>query len=62
MKTTVYSIGRKSGYGQYFLQKETPKGKITRVHCTDSQLFDDYSDGKASQRRLKSQFDFYYNK
>jgi len=59
---TVYSIARKSGYGQYNLIKETPSGKITKVHCTDSQLFDDYTEGKASQRRLKMLFDFYYKK
>jgi hypothetical protein len=58
MKAT-YFMQRKSGYGQYNIVKETAKGKITKVHCTDSQMYDDFSDGKCSQKRLKSQFESY---
>lgn len=58
---TIYSIARKSGYGQYNLIKETPSGKTTKVHCTKSQLFDNFTENKASQKKLKMLFDFYYN-
>jgi hypothetical protein len=54
---TRYEMGMKSGYGQYYIQKTTPAGKTTRVHCTDSQMWDDQSEGKLSQRRLKRVFD-----
>ena len=57
MKTTTFTMTRKSGYGQYLIVKETPSGKTTSKHTTDSQLFDDYTEGKASQRRLKRIFD-----
>ena len=47
---------RASGYGQYKIVKKTPKGKITKVHSTDSQLWDRISDGYALQKKLASIF------
>lgn len=57
--TSSFSMGRLSGYGQYYIEKTTPGGKTTKVRTTDSQLFDDYQDGKVSQARLKRVYDFY---
>lgn len=59
---TTYGMGRKMGYGQYFIVKETPSGKTTKMHCTDSQLWDDYTEDKVSQARLKRTFDFLASK
>jgi len=53
---TIYYMERASGYGQYKIVKKTPKGKITKVHSTDSQLWDRISDGYALQKKLASIF------
>ena len=54
--TTKFSMERSNGYGQYNIVKTTPSGKITKKHTTDSELWDDYSDGKVSQSRFKRIF------
>jgi hypothetical protein len=47
---------RANGYGQYKIVKVTPKGKKSRNHSTDSQLWDDHTEGKVSQARFKRIF------
>ena len=59
---TTYSIIRASGYGQYYIIKTTSGGKVYKVHCTDSRLYDDYTDGKRVQSRLREVFNFHANK
>ena len=56
-KKTTYSMVRTSMYGHYYIVKETPSGKTSKALITDSQLFDDYNDGKRVQSRLKAVFD-----
>ena len=53
---TTFKMKRANGYGQYLIVKETPSGKVTTVGTTDSQLFDDFTDGKPVQSRLKMVF------
>lgn len=55
-KTSQFYMERGNGYGQYSIVKVTPRGKKSRVHCTDSQAWDAQSEGKLSQRRLKRLF------
>lgn len=55
-KYTWYYMERGNGYGQYCIVKVTPSGKKTRQHSTDSQAWDDNTDGKLSQNRLKKLF------
>ena len=50
-------MARTTMYGHYYIVKETPCGKISKVLTTDSELFDDYNSGKRVQSRLKSVFD-----
>ena len=54
--TSQYYMERANGYGQYKIVKVTPKGKKTRSHSTDSQAWDDFTEGKCSQARLKRLF------
>jgi hypothetical protein len=53
-----FEIKRTHGYGQYKIVRTTPKGKVTTSHCTDSQAYDDASEGKCSQARLERIFKF----
>ena len=54
--TTKFSMERGNGYGQYKIVKTTPAEKVTKKHSTDSQAWDDLSEGKCSQARLKRLF------
>jgi hypothetical protein len=45
-------------YGHYHIIKTTASGKESKVLTTDSQLFDDWNDGKRVQSRLKRVFDY----
>lgn len=54
--TTKFSMERASGYGQYKIVKTTPAGKVTKMHFTDSETWDNYQDGKVSQARLRRLF------
>ena len=49
---------RTSMYGHYHIIKTTASGKESKVLTTDSQLFDDWNDGKRVQSRLKRVFDY----
>ena len=55
---TVFSMKRANGYGQYKIVKTTPSGKQTQVHCTDSELWDNYTEDKVSQAKLKRVFNW----
>ncbi len=57
MTKTKFKMERTSMYGHYRIVKVTPSGKETKVLTTDSQLFDDWNDGKRVQSRLKRAFD-----
>ena len=54
---TTFSMVRTSMYGHYYIVKTTPSGKTAKALTTDSQLFDDYCNGKRVQSRLKAVFD-----
>lgn len=55
-RKTTYSMCRGNWYGQYTIIKTTPTGKVTKKHSTDSQAWDDLSEDKCSQARLKRLF------
>ena len=57
MIKSKYSMARTTMYGHYYIVKETPCGKISKVLTTDSELFDDWNSGKRVQSRLKNVFD-----
>jgi len=58
MRKTKYTMRRTSMYGHYHIIKTTASGKESKVLTTDSQLFDDWNDGKRVQSRLKRVFDY----
>ena len=49
---------RYHGYGQYYIVKTTPAGKESKVYTTDSELWDRYQDGEASQAELRRKFSY----
>ena len=53
---TTFSMEKKGGYGQYNVIKTTPTRIVTKHHTTDSQAWDDFTEGKCSQARLKRIF------
>jgi len=56
MKRTIYTMSRTTMYGFYWINKETPGGKKSRRLTSDAKLFDDYTDGKRVQTKMKQYF------